>query len=86
MRGKVFTGKLHIQNLQVIILLFLYLFSVAHQMGMLSRSIGKEPNRQLTVRHAPSQHRPLVELLNQLIESKGSDPLFSLISIIPPTD
>jgi hypothetical protein len=54
-------------------------------MGLLSASIGKEPNRQLTVRRSPCNPRPLIDLLNQLIESKGSDPLFSRIKLIPPS-
>ncbi len=54
-------------------------------MGMVSKSFGKEPNRQITVRRSPCTFRPLVELLNQLIESNGSDPLFEKVCLIPPT-
>ncbi|EFX86603.1 hypothetical protein DAPPUDRAFT_222018 [Daphnia pulex] len=62
-----------------------FIHDVARKMGMLSSSIGKEPKRQLTVRRSPCKPRPLIELLNRLIESKQSDPLFSRINLISPT-
>ncbi|XP_032786532.1 uncharacterized protein LOC116924059 isoform X2 [Daphnia magna] len=58
---------------------------IAHKLKLHSSSIGREPNRQLTVRRS-RRKRPLVELLNELIESQGEDPLFEKMYLIPPTE
>ncbi|XP_057372955.1 uncharacterized protein LOC130693773 [Daphnia carinata] len=58
---------------------------IARKMGLYSLSTGKEPNRQLTVRRSVRK-RPLVELLNELIDSQGEDPLLEKMNTIPPTE
>ncbi|KAI9554268.1 hypothetical protein GHT06_019540 [Daphnia sinensis] len=59
--------------------------SIANKMGLHSKSVGKEPNRQLTVRRS-RRKRPLVELLNELIESQGEDTLFEKLYLISPAE
>ena len=54
-------------------------------MGLISASSGEGRDRQITVSRVQCKRHPLIELLNQLLESKGSDPLFSRIDLIPPT-
>ncbi|XP_032791692.2 uncharacterized protein LOC116928708 [Daphnia magna] len=58
---------------------------IARKLKLHSSSIGREPNRQLTVRRS-RRKRPLVELLNELFESQGEDPLFEKMYLIPPTE
>ncbi|KZR98485.1 putative NF-kappa-B-repressing factor [Daphnia magna] len=58
---------------------------IARKLKLHSSSIGREPNRQLTVRRS-RRKRPLVELLNELFESQGEDPLFEKMCLIPPTE
>jgi hypothetical protein len=54
-------------------------------MGLISASSGEGRDRQITVSRVQCKRWPLIELLNQLLESKGSDPLFARIHLIPPT-
>lgn len=56
---------------------------VAQRLGLQTKSVGKEGNRQLIVRRSKQRINP-IQLLTKIIENKSSNSLLRKISLIKP--